>query len=113
LATGQVDAIRIAGDSGFWRRALDLLGTLFDPRGAGFVFMGILAWISLAGIGWAIRLDRARSGWLVLWLAGFVLFTAFWPLTLSPYRPALTLFPRFFAGAALPAALLSARFFVE
>jgi hypothetical protein len=112
LVAAQVDNVRPPGDGTFWARAAELAAGVLSPEGAQFLFIGVVAWLALSGTLWALLRDPERWNWVVIWLAGIALEIAFWPRTLFPYRPALGLYPRFFTGLIVPAALLAAEFFV-
>jgi hypothetical protein len=113
LARSQIEAVQVAPGLGFWSRIGSLGAEFLDPRGACFAFLGLFPWLAGAGAVWALKRDRAQCGWLVVWGAAIALFISFWPLTLIPYRPALSVIPRFFAGAVVPGAVLAARLLVD
>ncbi len=113
LAAAQLRGVPAMEDLGFGGRMAALAGFVANPFGPRFVFTGGFSWAALAGAAWAFSRDRARSGWIVLWAAGLALLTAFWPASIVPFRPAMDLHPRFFAGLAVPGALLAAKFFAD
>jgi hypothetical protein len=100
----------MGGPGGIGPRLMDLLGTLFIPLGAKFPYTGGFFWPATAGLAWVAARDRASSGWVAFWGLAVLLFIAFWPRSLVPYRPVMLLHARVLAPLAVPAALLSARF---
>jgi len=108
----QLRGIPAASGPGLGGRASELISYLFHPGRLGFVYAGGLFGIALAILPWLLLKDRARSGWVGLWCAWSLLLVGFLPASIVPYRPALSIFPRFLAPMALPAALLVARAFV-
>ncbi len=91
-------------------RAGSLASMLFNPLGPTFVYTGGL--LALAGLAsaWALTRDRQASGWIAAWFAAVLLLLAFWPRSISPYRPVMLLHARVLAPIVVPAALLAGRF---
>jgi hypothetical protein len=111
LSAAQVDMIRPSGGGSLWPRVTELASGFLSPEGGQFLSIGVVAWLALAGTLVVVWRERERWGWVAVWPAAVVVVTGFWPLTLHPYRPALGLYVRFFAGLTVPAALLAAQFF--
>jgi 4-amino-4-deoxy-L-arabinose transferase-like glycosyltransferase len=85
---------------------LEAAATFFWPGSAMFTAYGLLALLAAGGAGLAVGRRELRAP--VLWAAALLVLPAVWPLSLSPYRPAMLAYPRIFLPAAAPLAILAA-----
>lgn len=112
LVHAQVNGVPAAGH-GVWGRAVDLAAAALTSEGALFKHIGLLLWLSIAGVAVTLLRDRDRWGLIVVWLLGLLLAIGFWPRAINPFHPALALHARYFAALIVPGALLAARFLSE
>lgn len=104
------DLVLAATPETFASRACSFLSMLFNPLGTTFVYTGGLLALAALAFVWALGRDRQASGWIAFWFAGVLLLLAFWPRSISPYRPVMLLHARVLAPIVVPAALLAGRF---
>lgn len=68
-------------------------------------YLGFFPLLALAGA--VIRRDRVFRP-LLFWTAAMILLLVFWPLTISPFRPAVALHPRVFLVISIPICIFGA-----
>lgn len=87
---------------------LDALTQFFNPASVGFPFYGLLPGLALAASVIALRVKDTAVRPAILWMTALVLLLIFWPISLSPFRPALRSHARIFLMAEVPMAILGA-----
>jgi 4-amino-4-deoxy-L-arabinose transferase-like glycosyltransferase len=91
------------------RTLLDVPAMLFAPWSGSWSFFAFLPLAALGGAAVSCAARERRGRALAAGAAALLALLAFWPISLSPYRPAMVAHPRIFLVLVAPLAILAVR----